>query len=235
MSLNKSIVFSCKSSISIVKTVLIGETAVGKSSIINRFTKNTFDYSFLPTLSGVCESKEIKYENLNKTIRFEIWDTAGQEIYRALTKLYYKDASIVIFVYDITRKDTFEEIRDFWYNEVINNCSKDVIFALVGNKSDIYELEEVNIDYVNEFCQQINAFHNKVSAKTGSGIEEMFYNIGLKFLGLENNNILSKSYPHLSINKLNIIEQINEKDSKIDKTNSKLSDSNFADSKSCCS
>ena len=235
MSLNKSILFSCKSRISILKTVLIGETAVGKSSIINRFTKNTFEESFMPTLTGVCVSKEIIYEKINKTIRFEIWDTAGQEIYRSLTKLYYKDASIVIFVYDITRKDTFEEIRDYWCNEVINNCPKDAIFAVVGNKNDLYELEEVNIDYVIEFCQQINAFHNKTSAKTGSGIEEMFFNIGLKFLGLENNNILSKSYQHVLINKFNTNEQINEKDSERDETTSKLSYNNIADNKSCCS
>ena len=72
MSLNKSILFSCKSRISILKTVLIGETAVGKSSIINRFTKNTFEESFMPTLTGVCVSKEIIYEKINKTIHIEI-------------------------------------------------------------------------------------------------------------------------------------------------------------------
>ena len=189
MSLNNSFILSTT-----VKTVLIGETSVGKSSIINRFIKNTFKSNFEPTLSGICVSKEIKYTQINKSIRFEIWDTAGQEIYRSLTKIYYKNASIIIFVYDITRKDTFEEIRDFWYKEVINNCSKDVIFAIVGNKDDNYEFEEVDKDSVIEFSNKINAIFRRTSAKTGFGIKDLFFDIGLKYLKFENKEILSQSY-----------------------------------------
>ena len=101
-----------------LKTVLIGETSVGKTSIINRFIHNQFYQNFGPTMSGTCATKEIYYEQYNKILKYEIWDTAGQERYRALTKMIYKDASIVILVFDITRKDTFEEIRDFWINQV---------------------------------------------------------------------------------------------------------------------
>ena len=240
MKLNQSSIIFYKPKISKVKTVLIGETAVGKSSIINRFTKNKFIQDFEPTLTGLCVNKEIKYIQLNKIIRFEIWDTAGQEVYRSLTKLYYKDASIVIFVYDITRKDTFEEIRDYWFNEVSNNCPKDAVFAIVGNKDDNYEFEDVDKDSVIEFSNKINALFKKTSAKIGTGIEDLFFDIGLKYLGFENKNILSQTYLFKSIddfydkniNNKNVQDTNKEKNSKFTLNNNNHDDN--INSSNCC-
>ena len=164
-----------------LKTVLIGETSVGKTSIINRFIRNQFYQNFGPTMSGTCA-------------KYEIWDTAGQERYRALTKMIYKDASIVILVFDITRKDTFEEIRDFWINQVKENSKEDIIISLVGNKEDNYEYEDIDNYSIEEFVNKINCIYQRVSAKSGFGIDNLFYDIGLKYLEPEkNNNIISNS------------------------------------------
>ena len=178
----------------ILKVVLIGETAVGKSSIINRFIKNQFYNNFTPTMSGTCVTKEIFYEQYNKILKYEIWDTAGQEKYRSLTKMFYKDASIVILVFDITRKDTFEEIRDFWLKQVKENSNEDIVISLVGNKEDNYEYEDIDNNNIELFVNQINCLYKKVSAKSGFGIENLFYDIGLKYLEPEKyNTFLSKS------------------------------------------
>ena len=178
----------------ILKIILIGETSVGKSSIINRFIKNQFYKNFSPTMSGTCVTKEIFYEQYNKILKYEIWDTAGQEKYRSLTKMFYKDASIVILVFDITRKDTFEEIRDFWVKQVKENSNKDIIISLVGNKEDNYEYEDIDNNNIELFVNQINCLYKRVSAKSGFGIENLFYDIGLKYLDPEKcNTFLSKS------------------------------------------
>ena len=206
----------------ILKVVLIGETAVGKSSIINRFIKNQFYNNFTPTMSGTCVTKEIFYEQYNKILKYEIWDTAGQEKYRSLTKMFYKDASIVILVFDITRKDTFEEIRDFWLKQVKENSNEDIVISLVGNKEDNYEYEDIDNNNIELFVNQINCLYKKVSAKSGFGIENLFYDIGLKYLEPEKyNTFLSKSVEYKKGNislsdfsKGNITQQIIEEDKK---------------------
>ena len=206
----------------ILKVVLIGETSVGKSSIINRFIKNQFYKNFSPTMSGTCVTKEIFYEQYNKILKYEIWDTAGQEKYRSLTKMFYKDASIVILVFDITRKDTFEEIRDFWVKQVKENSNKDIIISLVGNKEDNYEYEDIDNNNIELFVNQINCLYKRVSAKSGFGIENLFYDLGLKYLDPEKyNSILSKSVEYKKGNislsdfsKGNITQQIIEEDKK---------------------
>ena len=206
----------------ILKVVLIGETAVGKSSIINRFIKNQFYNNFTPTMSGTCVTKEIFYEQYNKILKYEIWDTAGQEKYRSLTRLFYKDASIVILVFDITRKDTFEEIRDFWLKQVKENSNEDIVISLVGNKEDNYEYEDIDNNNIELFVNQINCLYKKVSAKSGFGIENLFYDIGLKYLEPEKyNTFLSKSVEYKKGNislsdfsKGNITQQIIEEDKK---------------------
>ena len=101
-----------------IKCVLLGETAVGKSSLINRFISNTFKNDFTSTMVGYCSTKQVYYEKTDQKINYEIWDTAGQEKYRSLTKIFYQDSKVTLLVYDITRKDSFEAIKNYWYTEV---------------------------------------------------------------------------------------------------------------------
>ena len=103
------------------KVVLIGESGVGKTSIITRYTLNTFKSQRLPTTGANFVQKTIILEDENKSIKFEIWDTAGQENYRSLVKVFYKNAAVCILVYDITRKSSFDELKKYWVNEVKEN------------------------------------------------------------------------------------------------------------------
>jgi small GTP-binding protein len=105
------------------KVVLIGESGVGKTSIINRYISNTFSNVLTATPGASFTSKTIFLKDYNQSIKFEIWDTAGQEKYRALAKVFYKTAAVCILVYDITRKTSFEELKNYWINEVKSNAS----------------------------------------------------------------------------------------------------------------
>ena len=113
------------------KVILLGESSVGKSSIIHRFLKDNFNDFIISTVSECYVEKELDI-NGNSVI-LEIWDTAGQERYRTLVKNYYKGSKTAVLVYDISKKDTFEEMKNYWYKEIKENCpdiSKYVILYL---------------------------------------------------------------------------------------------------------
>ena len=108
------------------KVVLIGESGTNKTEIISRYCRNTFNSSLLTTPGAKFVTKIVIMEEENKSIKFEIWDTAGQERYRALPKVFYKNASVCILVYDITRKNSFDELKNYWINVIKENAPKDV-------------------------------------------------------------------------------------------------------------
>ena len=117
-----------------------------------------------------------------KSLKLDLWDTAGQEKYRALAKIFYKDARVIIFVYDITNEKTFEEIKNYWYNETKENVEEDVIYCLVGNKNDLYEEEKVSEKEAQEYADQINAIFKSTSALSNTGIPNFFDNVVRKIL-----------------------------------------------------
>ena len=106
------------------KVVLLGESGVGKTSIISRYISNTFG-NRKPTTGANFVTKTILLEDENKSIKFELWDTAGQERYRSLAKVFYKNAAVCVLVYDITRKSSFEELKLFWIKELKENVPSD--------------------------------------------------------------------------------------------------------------
>jgi len=105
------------------KVVLIGESGVGKTSIMNRYTSNTFSSVLTATPGASFTAKVVYLKDYDQSIKFEIWDTAGQEKYRALAKVFYKNAAVCILVYDITRKESFDELQKYWINEIKSNAS----------------------------------------------------------------------------------------------------------------
>ena len=107
------------------KVVLLGESGVGKTSIISRYISNTYRNQQLPTTGANFVTKTIILEDENKSIKFELWDTAGQERYRSLAKVFYKNAAVCVLVYDITRKSSFKELKLFWIKELKENASID--------------------------------------------------------------------------------------------------------------
>ena len=109
------------------KVVLLGESGVGKTCIIARFINNTFEENLISTTGASYAGKTMIFDEFGgKSIKFEIWDTAGQEKYRSLTKIFYKDAGAAILVYDITRKESFEEIQKYWINQIKEFAPKNI-------------------------------------------------------------------------------------------------------------
>ena len=119
---------------------------------------------------------------MEKKIRLDLWDTAGQEKYRAIGRHFYKDSYIVCLVYDITNKESFERIKTVWYPELKEHGEKTKILALVGNKIDKYLDEQVNEDDVKKYAEEINAINKRTSAMEGTNIEDLFNSLVDKYL-----------------------------------------------------
>ena len=216
-----------------LKVVLLGETAVGKSCIITRFISDVFQTNHISTMVGSFFSKDVFYEKVNKKIKYVIWDTAGQEKYRSMNKMFYQNASVIILVLDITRKETFEAIKNYWYGEVKKNVEENTIIALAANKCDLYEYEEVSNDELEKYAQSIGAIYKQTSALNNTGINDMFNNIGYKILSPENyEEFIKKSSSKKQI-KLN---SYNDNDNDYD--NDKISDGTLntikTKKKGCC-
>ena len=165
-----------------IKVVLLGETGVGKTSIISQFTTHTFDPHRETSLSAQFISKTVDFQDIGQSIKFDIWDTVGQEKYRSLAKIFYKDAKVIIFVYDITRTETFEGLKNYWYDETKNNTDGEPILAVVANKIDLYANSKVSNNDGKAFADQIGAIFQTTSALSDSGISTLFDNVGKKYL-----------------------------------------------------
>ena len=156
-----------------VKITLLGNCGVGKSSIIQRYANNTFSEDYISTSGASYCSKEIKRGN--KIYLLDIWDTAGQEKYRSLGKNFYREAYIVILVYDITRQDSIDGLKNIWYPDLQKYGENFKILAVVGNKFDRYEEEDiVDEEEAKSFAKEINGIFMNVSAKNGDNIESLF-------------------------------------------------------------
>ena len=173
-----------------IKVTLIGDSSIGKTSIINRYCKNIFDQSIGSIL---CENYSQKIiEKDGKKIRLDLWDTTGQEKYRAIGRHFYRGSFIVCLVYDITNKKSFENIKSIWYPEIMEHGEKLKIISLIGNKNDKYLEEDVDEKSVKEFADEIQVVYKKTSALDNTGIEDLFDEFISKYIkeigGFENSN-----------------------------------------------
>ena len=135
-----------------VKVVLLGESAVGKTSIISQYTTKKFNPRCSTSVSAQFISKTLDFPEFEKSLKFDIWDTVGQEKYRSLAKIFYRDAKVIIFVYDITKEYSFNALKDYWYKETINCTEGTPLFAVAANKSDLYTEQTVNNKDGREFA-----------------------------------------------------------------------------------
>ena len=172
-------------SIESFKVVLVGESGVGKTSIITQFIDQTFQEDIQSTTGGTFSTKSVVCDG-GKVLKFEIWDTAGQEKYRSLTKMFYKDAKAVIMVYDVTREDSFEELQKYWYDQIKESSPANIILVIAANKSDLIEKEKVDEGEARNYAKEINALYVSTSAKNSNGINNLFEEIAKKYTGSTN-------------------------------------------------
>ena len=172
-----------KEDVLICKVVLLGESSVGKTCIITRFIDNLFQQDVITTTGASYATKSILYKDYhNKIIKFEIWDTAGQEKYRTLTQIFYKDAAIAILVYDITSEKSFEEMENYWYKQIREFAPPNIIIGIAGNKFDLFNDEKIPEDKAKNFAKEAGGIFRYTSAKESVGIQELFVLLGLKYL-----------------------------------------------------
>ena len=167
------------------KIVLLGESGVGKTCIISQFVNQTFQEDVESSSSGTFSSKTLIYNN-NQVLKLEIWDTAGQEKYRSIASMFYKEADVAILVYDITRKESFEQIKQYWLNQIKEYSPENIILALCGNKSDLINEEQVDEEEARNYGEEIDAIFYPTSAKNDCGITDLFLQIAKKYTKTDN-------------------------------------------------
>ena len=155
----------------IFKTLIIGDTNVGKSNLLLRYVKNDFSSEMKSTVGVEFGSKILKILGIN--VKVQIWDTAGQEHYRAMTSSYFKGSKGVLIVYDITNYSSFESV-DRWINEFRMKSEENSAIILVGNKNDIEEERKVTKEEGEEKAKKYNLAFFETSAKDGKNVEEAF-------------------------------------------------------------
>eukprot|EP00794_Sanderia_malayensis_P013934 gene13934-15386_t len=155
------------------KLLIIGDSGVGKSSILLRFADNMFSGSYITTIGVDFKIRTITVDG--EKVKLQIWDTAGQERFRTITSTYYRGTHGVIIVYDVTNADSFVNVKR-WLHEIEQNC--DVVNrVLVGNKDDCPELKVVDTQDAQRFAEQMNVQLFETSAKENQNIEEVFNHI----------------------------------------------------------
>ena len=185
-----------------VKLIIVGESHVGKTSLIHQLIEGTFDEATVQTIGrGEKNIKEIPLKEGGK-IYLEIWDTAGQERFRTLNKIFIKDAKIILLVYDITEKKSFNEIVDFWYKDIISqldNC-QNIVIGLAGNKSDLYQKQTVELTEAQDYAKSINAIFKETSAKNSDAVYEIFCELAEKYCELNKDEINDNANQNIKLN-----------------------------------
>ena len=155
----------------IVKMVLIGDSSVGKTNIMSKFLKNEFREDSRATVGVEFGSKIFSVDKYK--VKVQIWDTAGQERYRAVTNAYYKGAKGAFIVYDITRKETFDNVER-WYYDLKNSSDKNPTIMLIGNKSDLESQRQVSKENGEEKAKSFELAFMEMSALSGENLEKGF-------------------------------------------------------------
>uniref|UniRef100_A0A7S3DJV3 Uncharacterized protein n=1 Tax=Palpitomonas bilix TaxID=652834 RepID=A0A7S3DJV3_9EUKA len=156
------------------KVVLIGDSGVGKSNLLSRFTRNEFNLESKSTIGVEFATRSIKVDG--KVLKAQIWDTAGQERYRAITSAYYRGAVGALLVYDISKHASFENVQR-WLEELRDHADANIVIMLVGNKSDLRHLRAVPTEEARGFAEKNSLSFIETSALDSTNVEMAFLNI----------------------------------------------------------
>ena len=190
----------------IFKFLIIGDSAVGKSSLLLRFSDNYFNEAFLPTI-GV-DFKIKRFQVADKVAKLQIWDTAGQERFQTIISTYFKGAQGILIVYDVTNKQTFKNI-EYWLGEVDKHAKKDLAMMLIGNKCDMEESREVAAVEGKEMAEKLGMKFLETSAKDKTNVENAFMQLTKELIAKMANN--PNSYQTPSHSRIGQGEAVNTK------------------------
>ena len=188
------------------KMIVLGESRVGKTSLIKRYTKDQFGGVYLTTVGIDFQDKFIEIED--KKVKLQVWDTAGQERFRNVAKNYFQSSNGFLLVFDITDKESFQKLKDFWMDQLNTHAPEKAKSVLVGNKSDLAGQRQVSIEDAEEFAKDNNLKYYEVSAKEGTKVVELFFYLA---------NEIYQSHTYEEINENKTITLKKEKSKKKDK------------------
>ena len=154
--------------------LLIGDSLVGKTCLIQRFVNGTFKEDYISTVGLDYHTKQEMINNLNVLVK--LWDTAGQERFKALTPSFFRNAEGVVIAYDITNSESFDNLK-FWISSIKTNLFEKNIFIpiiIIGNKIDLEDMREISKEVASTFAKENNFKYFETSAKTGEGVDEAF-------------------------------------------------------------
>lgn len=154
------------------KVLIVGDINVGKTSILDQFTNGHFDDSYISTIGIDFNVKTVHLDDSVK-IKLQIWDSCGQERFRALTRTYYRNAKAIVIVYDITNRQSFENAK-VWIKEIEQNVEPDVMIVLVGNKTDLYLKRQIQYFEGHELANSRYMEFFETSAKYDNNIQTVF-------------------------------------------------------------
>ena len=209
------------------KVVLVGESGVGKTCIIEKFNTGKYDPFISSSITANFFRKTLEFPE-GKSLTFDIWDTAGQEKYRSIDKIFYKDANAVVLVYSVECINSFFELKNYWYEQIKKLGDEDIIIAIVANKSDLSEEIQVTKEAGKAFAKEIGAIFFQVSAKYDMNVQDLFYTIGKKIIKANSNALIkeNKKLKDELLNKEKMIEKFKKEIIELKKINGKLKDDN---------
>jgi small GTP-binding protein len=154
-----------------LKVVVVGDSGVGKTCLLIRFVRDVFDEDSQPTLGVEFLTKIV--ETQRHRIQLQLWDTAGQELFRAVTRGYYRGSAGALVLFDLTSRDTFENVTH-WLQDIKDVARSDVVTLLIGNKADLTDKRQVSYDEADSFAKANSMLYFETSAKTGANVSESF-------------------------------------------------------------
>ena len=182
-----------------IKVILLGDCGVGKTNIISRFLKDEFKDNPMTTTGANYVLKKININGMN--FQVNIWDTAGQEKYKSVTKMFLQDSQILLLCYSIIDRYSFENL-EFWLKLAIDITGKNIVLGVAGNKSDLYEKEQVKDSEGEAFAKEHKAIFKLVSAKINKeGIDDLFDMLFKRYINIKNGNNIDSDINSINLNK----------------------------------
>jgi len=162
----------------VFKIVVLGDAAVGKTSLINMYIEQSFSEDYKPTLGANIIRKDVHVDEINASVRLIMWDLAGQEKYNVIRSMYFQGCVGALLVYDVTRNNTFETIDSKWLKDFKKYVKKEGTYILIGNKIDLNDDRVVSTEEGEKYAKQIDASDFiETSAKYGENVEQAFSNL----------------------------------------------------------